>query len=184
MDSDGGPDHGPEQRHVPDEALLAVAYQELRRVAAAHMAHERSGHTLVPTALVHEAWLRLGQAARGDFASPAHFCALASNVMRRVLVDHARRHGARKRGESGQRVTLHEDTALAPAPEFDLLALDEALEELARLNARQARVVELRFFGGLTLEEVAALIGSARSVVAEDWRMARAFLSWRLGDGR
>jgi len=184
MDSDVGSGEREAARVKEDEALFAVAYQELRRVAAAHLARERAGHTLVPTALVHEAWLRLGQAARGDFASPAHFCALASNVMRRVLVDHARRLDTRKRGQGCQRVTLHEDSALTPAPEFELLALDEALEELARLNARQARVVELRYFGGLTLEEVAALLGSARSVVAEDWRMARAFLSWRLDGSR
>lgn len=163
-----------------DEALLALAYEELRRVAAAHLRHERPDHTLAPTALVHEAWMRLGDAVRGEYTSARHFCALASNVMRRILVDHARRHGAAKRGHGAGRVTLHEASATSEPLDVDLLALDEALGELARLNERQARVVELRFFGGLTLEEVAALLGHARSVVAEDWRMARAFLSWRL----
>jgi RNA polymerase sigma factor (TIGR02999 family) len=151
-------------------------------VAAAHLRRERSDHTLAPTALVHEAWLRLGQATRASYASSEHFCALASNVMRRILVDHARRHRAGKRGPGARRVTLHDDAALVEPLDCDLLALDEALEELARLDARQARVVELRFFGGLALEEVAAVLGRARSVVAEDWRMARAFLSWRLGE--
>jgi RNA polymerase sigma factor (TIGR02999 family) len=181
MTQESGAGPAPREDRVGEEALLATAYQELRRVAAAHLRRERPDHTLAPTGLVHEAWLRLGDATRASYSSPEHFCALASNVMRRVLVDHARKHEAAKRGPKARRVTLHEESAVVEPLAFDLLALDEALEELARLDLRQARVVELRFFGGLTLEEVAALLGRARSVVAEDWRMARAFLSWRLG---
>ncbi len=152
-------------------------YAELRSIAAAHLRRERREHSLQPTALAHEAWLRLrpllAQPGDGDRAS---FAAIASRTIRTLLVDHARRRRAARRGGAWRRVTLDPSLCGLPGRELDLLALDEALEALAALDERQARVVELRFFGGLSVPEVAAAIGLSERTVEGDWSMARAFL--------
>lgn len=162
------------------ESLLAEVYDELRALAEGYLRGERPGHTLQPTALVHEAFLRLAAQDPSRWKGSAHFIALAATVMRRVLVDHARRRGAAKRGGQRQRVTLAD--LGSGEPEVDLLALDEALTELATLSARQVRVVELRFFGGLSLDDVADQLEIAPSTAALDWRMARAWLNQRLSE--
>ena len=139
--------------------LLALVYSELRSMAARQMRNESSGHTLQPTALVHEAYLRLVDQKNTSFQNRAHFLNVAAQAMRRILIDHARRRQAAKR-EGGERVTLEDDARATPGPSLDLLALDAALSQLATLDPRQARVVELRFFGGLEVEEVAEALGS------------------------
>jgi RNA polymerase sigma factor (TIGR02999 family) len=150
-------------------------YAELRSLAAGYLRGERPGHTLQPTALVHEAFLRLGSLS-GCAESPARFKALAARTMRNVLVDHARRRAAAKRGGERQRVTLDEGLAFLARGELDVLALHEALERFAALDERAARVVELRFFGGLTEPEAAEALGVSLRTVEGDWRMARAWL--------
>ena len=165
-----------------DRSDLALVYDELRRMAGAYLARERSGHTLQPTALVHEAYLKLaGQ--DGRWTDPSHFAALCAGAMRRILVDHARGRRAQKRGGSGERVTLSGLGGVEEASEdsLDLLAVDEALRELSTLNRRQADLIELRFFGGLTLEDAARHLGIARSTAIADWRLARAWLNAKLG---
>jgi RNA polymerase sigma factor (TIGR02999 family) len=159
------------------ERLMPVVYQMLRRQAARYLRRERRDHTLPATALVHEAYLRLvgGHAA---WVNRAHFFAMAARVMRQVLVDHARRYGAAKRGGGWTRVSLEGVDAAPPGleGELDLVALDAALEELAEMDAAKARVVELRFFGGLSLEETASALGVSVSTVTRQWRLARAWL--------
>ena len=157
-------------------------YRELKLVAAALLRRERSGHTLHPTALVHEVYLkladRLGDAWEKS-GSEAAFRSYAAEAMRRILVDHARKRAAEKRGGGLVRIELPEASVEAPEA-LELLALDEALGELARLDPRKARVVELRFFGGLTGEETATVLGVARSTAEADWFFARAWLRQRL----
>jgi RNA polymerase sigma factor (TIGR02999 family) len=173
------------------DRLLPDAYQELRRLAAAYLRRERPGQTLQPTALVHEAYLRLAKDKPGRWQNRAHFCAIAANAMRQILVERARARGALKRGGGQPRVTLVDDViggmgAAArndgPAP-IDLLALDQALTRLAELDPRQARIVELRYFGGLSLEETADALDVAPATVKRDWNVARAFLARELGRG-
>jgi len=157
--------------------LLPTMYDELRRLARRVLARERRNHTLQPTALVHEAYMRLA-AQRGEgFVSRAHFLGLAARMMRRILVDHARRRNADRRGGGSVAVTLDEDLLVA-APEgaVDILLLHEALTELSRLDPRQGRVVELRFFGGLTVEETADVLEISEPTVHRDWQTARIFL--------
>ncbi|MDZ4754841.1 MAG: ECF-type sigma factor [Phycisphaerae bacterium] len=167
-----------------DETLTADLHRELREIAASLLRRERRDHTLQPTALVHEAYVRLGdrlgEAWRQEHGEGA-FRALAATAMRRILVDHARAHTADKRGGGWLRVELPEAMVEAPEP-IELLALHEALEHLATLDERKARVVELRFFGGLTGEEVAEAIGVVRSTAEADWFMARAWLRKRLAE--
>ena len=160
------------------DRLLSLVYNELRKKAAAFLSNENPGHTLQPTALVHEAWLRVGeqQATSGE----THFRALAAQTMRRVLVDHARRHHAEKRGGEARAVTLHDGMDLCGSDATDALDLTSALDELAEHDARKARVVELRFFGGLSMAEVAEVIEVSQSTVESDWYMARAWLRRRL----
>jgi RNA polymerase sigma factor (TIGR02999 family) len=156
-------------------------YEELRRLAGQHLRRERVGHTLQPTALVHEAWMRLAASTQLSADNGrARFLAAASVTIRRVLVDHARSRSTAKRGGRWARVEveLPETGSLDPV---DLLALDEALAELAALHPRQARVVELRFFGGLSGDEAAELIDVSPRTVDADWRVARAWLAARLG---
>jgi len=156
--------------------LMPLVYQELRELAERYLSREPRGHTLQPTALVHEAFLRLMDATHLAPNGQTHFLAIAANVMRRVLVEHARARHAAKRGGGQMRVTLDSAMAVLPEPDLDLLALDEALEKLATLDARQARVVELRFFGGLTMDEVAEQLGMSKRTVEDDWALARAWL--------
>ena len=161
-----------------NEELLAEVYDQLRALAEGYLRRERADHTLQPTALVHEAFLRLAEQDPRKWNDGEHFMALAAQVMRRVLVDHARRHRSAKRGGDHRRVTLSD--VGTDSSEIDLLALDDALSELATLNPRQARVVELRFFAGLSLDEVARYVGVARSTIGADWQMARAWLNNKL----
>lgn len=163
------------------EQLFPAIYDELRRIAHARLRDERAGHTLSTAALVHEAYLRMVDLSRVEWRDRAHFFAAAAGVMRRVLVDWARARTAQKRG--GQDVALSLEAlpeqggaVPAPAPTDDLLALDEALLRLDRLAPRQARVVECRYFGGLTVEETAEALGASPTTVKSDWRLARTWL--------
>lgn len=155
--------------------LSGLVYDQLRDLAAALLRRERAGHTLQPTALVHEAFIRLIDSTTVNAADRAHFVAIAAGVMRRVLIDHARAHGAAKRG-GGRRLTLRTGADIAKTPEVDVLDLDDALSRLAQLDERQAKVVELRFFGGLTMDEVATVLGLSKRSVEADWALARAWL--------
>ena len=159
--------------------LIALIYAELRRIAERQMRGERPGHTLTPTALVHEAWLRLGEDA-GDARDRIQFLALAGHRMRQVLVDHARRRNAGKRGGGNDAVTLSGIDAAAPEPEVDVLALDQALQQLEAYDPRKASVVELRYFAGMEMGEIAALLGVSRATAQRDWEVARAFLHAQL----
>jgi RNA polymerase sigma factor (TIGR02999 family) len=160
-------------------ALVPAVYTELRRLAHHYMRGERTGHTLQTTALVHEAYLRLATVDRMQFRDRAHFVAIAATMMRRILVDHARAHARDKRG-GGLSVTSIGDVAVAPRQTVDLMALDEALERLACMDAQQARIVELRFFGGLTIEETAEALGVSAKTVKRDWAIAKAWLHQEL----
>jgi RNA polymerase sigma-70 factor (ECF subfamily) len=177
---------GPE-RPARAETLFPVVYEELRRLARAYMGREPSGHTLQPTALVHEAYLKLVDQTRVDWKGKTHFFAVGARVMRRLLVDHARQRSAGKRGGGWRRVTLSAAFGRDPGPGLPpegLLDLHAALERLAALDAREARVVTLRCFGGLTVEEVAEVEGVARRTVDNDWRHAQAWLRHELSRGR
>lgn len=161
------------------DALMPEVYAELRRVAAAYLRRERPGQTLQPTALVNEAYVRLaGQHPK--FQNRAHFCAIAANAMRQILVERARARHALKRGGGAARITLNEGLAASPEPVVDVAALDEALTRLAALDPEQARIVELRFFGGLTVEETAEAIGVSPATVKRHWAVARAWLAREL----
>ncbi|MDZ4754431.1 MAG: ECF-type sigma factor [Phycisphaerae bacterium] len=163
--------------------LLPLVYDELREIAVRRMRQERAGHTLQATALVHEAYLRLVDQSRFDWKGRAHFVGVAANTIRLILVDHARKVNAEKRGGDRHRTTLHDELHVSPSgSQVDLLALEEALEKLAQLHARQARVVELRFFGGLSVEETAHVLSVAKSTVAADWALAKAWLSRELSN--
>lgn len=158
------------------EQLLTVIYDGLHRLAAHYLQGERADHTLQPTALVHELYLRLFAAAPVAAEDRAHLFALAARTLRHILVDHARRHRADKRGGAQFKVTLTAAEGWAEAPDEDLLALDEALERLAQLAPQAAQVVELRFFSGLSEPEVAAVLGVPLITVKRDWQFARAWL--------
>jgi len=158
-------------------------YRELRAIAGNIFREQAAGHTLQPTALVHEAWLKLASSEGSPaWQSRSHFLAVASKAMRQILIDHHRRRSAHKRGGEGrERITLSGLAIGAATPEIDLLALEEALEKLAELDPRTARVVELRFFGGLTVEEIAEALGVGTTTVEGEWRHARAWLTRELG---
>jgi len=159
------------------EELLPLVYDELRRLAAAKMAHEAAGHTLQPTALVHEAWLRLvGDAGPTHFDNRGHFFAAAAEAMRRILIDSARRKQAGKRGAGLQRVNLEDVDVAAKADDTTLLRLDEALAKLAREDPPSAELVKLRFFAGLTTEQAAAALGISERTARRYWVFARAWL--------
>ena len=160
------------------ERLLPLVEAELRRLARGYMSRERGGHTLQPTALVNEAFLRLIDARHVRWQDRAHFLGIAARLMRRVLVDHARSRGYQKRGGGAARVTLNEALAVAPGPalDLDLVALDRALEGLAVVDARKARVIELRFFGGLSVEETAEVLHLSTDTIKRDWRLAKLWL--------
>jgi RNA polymerase sigma factor (TIGR02999 family) len=164
----------------PDR-LLPLVYEELKRIAARQLQQERPHHTLQPTALVHEAYLRMIQLRQIHWRDHQHFCGVAAHVIRRVLVDHERSRRTAKRGKGLQRLTLQEPVCTyAGTSEYDLLAVNEALDTLETLNPRHARIVELRFFAGLTIEETAAVLALSPATVKIDWRMARAWLRSRL----
>lgn len=157
------------------DKLMPIIYAELRRLAAHYLKRERNGHTLQPTALVHEAYLRLIEGNRVNWQNRAHFFGTAARLMRHLLVDHARSHQAAKRG-GGYKVSLNDKVAVAQPRDFDLLALDDALEQLAKLDPQQSRVVELRYFGGLSVEETAEVLALSRATVTRYWRSAKAWL--------
>jgi RNA polymerase sigma factor (TIGR02999 family) len=158
------------------ETLFPLVYDELRRIAHRQLQRERYGHTLDTTALVHEAYLRLVDQTRADFTDRAHFFAVAANAMRRILVDYARRYLADKRGAAPRRVTLTDDMLVAEERADTLLAVDEALNELGRIDERLSRVVECRFFGGLTEQETAEVLGVTARTVRRDWTKAKGWL--------
>lgn len=163
--------------------LMPLVYDELRALAESYLQRERPDHTLQATALVHEAYVRLVRQEDVEWKNRAHFFAVAAQAIRRILVDHARTRQRAKRGGDRQRVRLDEDVALLEERELDLLALDEALGRLATLHERQARIVELRFFGGLGLKEVAEILEVSPRTVDGDWSMARAWLRRELRSG-
>lgn len=166
-------------RRAADE-LLPLVYAELHAIATARLRRERPDHTLQPTALVNEVYLKLVSQDAAELSGRAHFLAVATDAIRRILIDHARIRSADKRRAPGARISLSEDLDAAQTRELDLLCLDEALGRLAALNPRQARVVELRFFGGLSAEETARVLNISENTVKGDWRVARAWLATQL----
>lgn len=162
------------------EELLPLVYDELRRVAAVRLQGERAGHTLSATALVHEAYLKLVDQRNSNWKNRAHFFAIAARAMRRVLIDHANKRRAQKRGGGDAVVTLAEGDAAIDLQDEELLNLDEALRTLEALDSRQAQIVQLRFFGGLRHEEIAEVLGVSLATVNRDWRSARAWLTTEL----
>lgn len=157
------------------DQLIAVVYDDLRRVAGAQMRREAGEHSLQPTALVHEVYVRLVDQRHVKWQNRAHFFGVAAGLMRRILVDHARARLADKRGGGLERVTLAGDQA-AESPSIDVLALHESLERMAAFNPRQERIVELRYFGGLTIDEAAEVVGVSRGTVVREWTIAKAWL--------
>lgn len=166
----------------PDDAeeLLGLLYDDLRDIARRALSRERANHTLQPTALVHEAWMRVDQGPSAPWESRAHFLGIAARVMRQVLVDHARRRGALKRGGHFEPVTLEGMPGEADTAPVDVLALDDALARLAAHDARKARVVELRLFAGMTMDEVAEALAVSKRTAEGDWAFARAWLCAQL----
>lgn len=162
------------------DALLPLVYAELHRMAEQHLRRERGAHTLQPTALVHEAYLRLVDQEDVTWEGRAHFFAVSARIMRNILVDHARRRLAGKRGGGAETITLDANAEWAQ-PRVDVVAVDDALNALAAVDEQQARVVELRFFGGLSIEETAAALGVSPTTVKREWKMARAWLLRELG---
>ena len=161
--------------------LLPQVYAELRRIADRQFRKERADHTLQPTALVNEAYLRLVDQRQVDWQNRAHFFGVAAQVMRRILVDHARRHGASKRGDGVRCVSIDEAKEVAAANEIPVLALDHALDRLDKIDSELAKIVELRAFGGLTIEEAAHVLSVSPSTAKRDWRTAKAWLNRELG---
>jgi RNA polymerase sigma-70 factor (ECF subfamily) len=159
------------------QALTPIVYEELRRLARRYLRRERSGHTLQATALVNEAYMRLADYTRMQWQDRAHFFAVSAQVMRRILVDHARRHNV-KRGRGVERVPLDHVVLVTPGEdaETDLVALDEALIGLMRIDPRKAQIVEMRFFGGLTVEEIGEVLKVSTGTIKRDWRAAKAWL--------
>jgi RNA polymerase sigma factor (TIGR02999 family) len=159
------------------ERLLPLVQAELKRIARSYMARERRGHTLQPTALVNEAFLRLVEVQDVQWQDRAHFFALAAQMMRRILVNYALARSAGKRGGAALQVSLDEAMVVSPERDSQLLALDEALESLARVDARKAQVVELRFFAGLQVEETAAILKVSPQTVLRDWKLSKTWLA-------
>jgi RNA polymerase sigma factor (TIGR02999 family) len=166
------------------DALMPVVYSELRKIADAYLRRERSSHTLQPTALVNEAWLRLVRQDELQFDHRKQFYALAAQMMRRILVDHARALAADKRGGGAARTTLDAELSTGANRTIELLALDEALEQLARVSPRQAQVIELRYFAGLTVEEVGELVGVSAATVSREQKTAEAWLGHTMSGSR
>ena len=171
--------------HRALDQVLPLVYAELRRIARRQLRRERVGHTLQPTALVHEAYLRLVDQRQVDWRSRAHFFGVAAQVMRRILVDNARRHNANKRGDGVQCVSIDEAADMAvPDDEISVLALDDALGRLETVDRGLAQIVELRAFGGLTIEEAAHVLKVSPSTAKREWRTAKAWLTRELGAGK
>lgn len=168
-------------KEVLDE-LLPIVYDELRRQAARYLRRERVGHTLQTTALIHEAYIRLVDQRNVRWQNRAHFFGIASQLMRRILVDHARSKKRAKRGGSDIRVSLADAILVTKSKDLDVVALDEALERLAVIDEQQARIVELRFFSGLTVEETAEVLSISPATVKRDWSMAKAWLHREISD--
>lgn len=164
------------------ERLVIAVYDDLKRIAAGQLKGERSDHTLHPTALVHEAYMRLANQHSTEWQDRLHFFAIASRIIRRILIDHARAKNAAKRGGPMNQVSLMACDAATPEREVDLLSLDEALAELGEISERQSQIVELRYFGGLTMVEIATVLGVGKRTVDRDWNIARAWLFHRLSD--
>jgi len=164
--------------------LVPLVYRELKRKAAAYLRQERLDHTLQPTALVHEAFVRLMGQERVTWQNRAHFFAIAAQMMRRILVDHARRHQAAKRPGVTLKVALDDKIGAEQPRDCELLLLDQALEELTRIDPRQAQIVELRYFGGLSEQDAAAVLSLSRATVSREWQTARAWLYRRMTTGR
>ena len=158
------------------EALIPLVYDELRRLARRYLRRERPDHTLQSAALVNEAYLRLVRQDQPQWQNRAHFFGVAAQLMRHILVDHARNRAAAKRGAGAPRLTLDPDVALPQARDVDLVALDDALNQLAALDPQQSRLVELRFFGGLSIEETSVVLGVSPATVKREWATARAWL--------
>jgi RNA polymerase sigma factor (TIGR02999 family) len=158
------------------DQLLPLVYSELHRLAKGYMSRERRDHTLQPTALINQAYLRIAQQENVEWQNHAHFIGFAANVMRRVLVDHARERNAAMRGGKQIRVDLDEGLAVSKERSAEILLLEDALTRLEQLNPRQAKVVEMRYFGGLSVEEVASVLGIASRSVKRDWALARMWL--------
>lgn len=158
------------------DQLLPLVYRDLRRLAAGYMRREPAGHTLQPTALVHEAYVRLVDQRQVQWRNRAHFFGMAASMMRRILVDHARERLAEKRGGELERVTLVEDQIAADPGGVDVLALHESLERLAAFDPRHAQIIELRYFGGLTIDETAEVVGISAATVVREWTIAKAWL--------
>jgi len=161
---------------VTVDLLLPLIYDELRQLAMNYLRRERPDHTLQATALVHEAYLRLIDQTRVNWQNRAHFFGIAAQIMRRLLVDYARRHNAEKRGADFQKLTLDENIEYAVERSDEIVALDRALEALAAIDEQKARIVELRYFGGLTVEETAEVMGVTPITIKRHWRMAKAWL--------
>jgi RNA polymerase sigma factor (TIGR02999 family) len=157
------------------EALVPLVYGELRKMARRYLRHQRAGHTLQSAALVHEAYLRLMKQGTHEFENPDHFFAILALLMRQILVDYARRRKAVKR-DGGTPITIGNGVVFPGIKDVDILALDEALKSLARLDARQSRIVELRFFGGLSTEEVSTILGISTATVKREWATAKVWL--------
>lgn len=165
------------------DELVPLVYRELRRRAAAYLRRERADHTLQPTALVHEAYLRLLGQQRVVWQNRAHFFGIAAQMMRRILVDHAREHQAAKRPGAGLKVALDDRIGAQQPRDCELLSLDQALDELSRFDPRQGQIVELRYFGGLSEQDVAAVLSLSRATVTREWQTARAWLYRRMTTG-
>lgn len=177
--AEGSGDAPAPDRAVSDR-LFELVYAEMRRLAGALMRSERPGHSLQPTALVHEAYIRLVDGARVDWQDRAHFVRVAVRAMRRVLVDHARRRASQKAGGGQERVTIERAVGLGSGPEVEVLELDDLLARLATLDPRMAQGVELRVFGGLKEREIASVLGVSERTVRTDWTMAKAWLAREL----
>ena len=163
-------------QHQAHEQLFPIVYSELRKIAANYMRRERTDHTLQATALVHEAYMQLVDQTRVTWQNRAHFFGVAAQLMRRILVDHARSQNALKRGGDAQKISLDDSVGLAAGPPVAFDELDEALNRLHELDPNQAKIIELRFFGGLTVEEVSEVIGLSTATIEREWRMAKAWL--------
>ena len=162
------------------DELYPLVYNELHRLARRYMSRERKGHTLQTTALINEAYVRLVDQKNVQWANRSHFFAISAQIMRRILIDHARRHAYAKRGGGAQQVSLEEAATVAPDLGLELIRLDEALKTLAEMDPRRSQVVEMRYFGGLNNEEIAGVLRISENTVTRDWNMARAWLYQQL----